>query len=61
MVKTSGTEQRGKCEGGKKPTSRSMKQVFQTYKKVWKTCTTGQKDFFDTLEKKLERWLKLLH
>ena len=43
-------EQRGKCERGKKPLSRSIKQVFGTFEESFENRTAGQKDFFDTLK-----------
>ena len=51
MQKTSATEQRGMCAGGKKPPARSIKQVFQTFKESLENRTAGRKDFFDTLNK----------
>ena len=33
MEKISAIEQRGVCAGGKKPTARSIKQVYQTFRK----------------------------
>ena len=45
----SGTEQRGVCAGGKKPTARSIKQDFETFFESFKIRTAWRKDFFDTL------------
>jgi len=47
MVKSFAIEQRGKGEGGKKPPSRMIKQVF----KVFENRTAGRKHFFDTLKR----------
>ena len=41
----SGTEQRGVCAGGKKPTARSIKQDFETFLKVSKSAQRGEKTF----------------
>ncbi len=35
----------GGCAGGKKPTARSIKQVFQAFEKVLKTAQRGKKTF----------------
>ena len=43
--KTDATEQRGVCAGGKKPTARSIKQDFETFKKVSKSAQRGEKTF----------------
>src|SRR5699024_7973020 len=43
--KTDATEQRGMCAGGKKPTARSIKQDFETFKKVSKSAQRGEKTF----------------
>ena len=49
----SGTEQRGVCAGGKKPTARSIKQDFETFFESFKIRTAWRKDFFDTLRRAL--------
>ena len=41
----SGTEQRGVCAGGKKPTARSIKQDFETFLKVSKSAQRGENTF----------------
>ena len=48
-LKMSVTEQRGKCEGGKKPPSRSIDTVFLNFLESLKIRTAWRKDFFDTL------------
>ena len=50
----SGTEQRGVCAGGKKPTARSIKQDFETFFESFKIRTAWRKDFFDTLGREAE-------
>ena len=45
----SGTEQRGVCAGGKKPTARSINRILKRFKR-FKIRTAGQKYFFDTLK-----------
>src|SRR5699024_12110256 len=35
----------GVCAGGKKPTARSIKQDFETFKKVSKSAQRGEKTF----------------
>ena len=45
----SGTEQRGVCAGGKKPTARSIKQDFETFLNVSKSAQRGENTFFGTL------------
>ena len=45
----SGTEQRGVCAGGKKPTARSINRILKLFES-FKIRTAGRKYFFDTLE-----------
>ena len=44
----SGTEQRGVCAGGKKPTARSINRILKLFES-FKIRTAGRKYFFDTL------------
>ena len=44
----SGTEQRGVCAVGKKPTARSINRILKLFES-FKIRTTGRKYFFDTL------------
>ena len=44
----SGTEQRGVCAGGKKPTARSINRILKLLES-FKIRTAGRKYFFDTL------------
>ena len=46
--KMSGTEQRGVCAGGKKPTARSINRILKLFES-FKIRTAGRKYFFDTL------------
>ena len=50
MNMASEREQRGKGEGGKKPPSRIIKQVFKTFENVLKTAQRGENTCFDTLK-----------
>src|SRR5699024_3989227 len=45
----SGTEQRGVCAGGKKPTARSINRILKLFES-FKIRTAGRKYFFDTLK-----------
>ena len=47
-LKMSGTEQRGVCAGGKKPTARSINRILKLFES-FKIRTAGRKYFFDTL------------
>ena len=47
--KMSGTEQRGVCAGGKKPTARSINRILKLFES-FKIRTAGRKYFFDTLK-----------
>ena len=44
-VQTTANEPRGKSEGGKKPTSRSIKPIFRTFKESFENRAAGRKDF----------------
>ena len=48
----SGTEQRGVCAGGKKPTARSINRILKLFES-FKIRTAGRKYFFDTLTRRL--------
>ena len=48
----SGTEQRGVCAGGKKPTARSINRILKLFES-FKIRTAGRKYFFDTLRRAL--------
>ena len=48
--KLSGTEQRGVCAGGKKPTARSINRILKLFES-FKIRTAGRKYFFDTLNR----------
>ena len=49
MIGSSATEQRGKCEGGKKPPSRSIKRFSELFE-VQKTGLSGAKRLFRQTE-----------
>src|SRR5699024_7796972 len=51
----SGTEQRGVCAGGKKPTARSINRILKLFES-FKIRTAGRKYFFDTLKPAPPRW-----
>ena len=49
----SGTEQRGVCAGGKKPTARSINRILKLFES-FKIRKAGRKCFFDTLQCRLQ-------
>ena len=51
----SGTEQRGVCAGGKKPTARSINRILKLFES-FKIRTAGRKYFFDTLKGQPPGW-----
>ena len=55
----SGTEQRGVCAGGKKPTARSINRILKLFES-FKIRTAGRKYFFDTLRRALAARLYFL-